>query len=112
MAESITKTAWWLIFTVSVAVGLFGDVAMKRAGQGQTDWWWFTAGFVAYSATSVGWFVLLQTRKLAVFGSLYPVANALGLVVLGALLFGEQLGVREYLGISLGLVALVLLAGG
>lgn len=90
-------------------VGLFGDVAMKQAGLGPIRWAWFIAGFVAYSATSVSWFVLLRTRTLSAFGTLYPVANALGLVLLGAAVFGERLGSREWVGVVMGVIALGLL---
>jgi len=103
---------WWIVFSASIIIGLFGDVAMKQAGMGVTHWRWFAAGFTAYSATSFGWFLLLRTRSLSVFGTLYPVVNALGLVLLGILVFGERLGLRASAGLVTGVVSLILLAGG
>lgn len=101
---------WWTIFVISIALGLLGDVAMKRAGIQLFNCMWFCIGFAAYSATSVGWFVLLRTRTLSSFGTLYPVANAIGLVALGAMLFGERIGTKEWLGIGCGAAAIVLLS--
>jgi len=103
--------SWWIIFTTAVIVGLFGDVAMKQAGMGGVvRWGWLVSGFSAYTATGFAWFWLLRTRKLSAFGTLYPVANAIGLVALGALVFGETLDKRTWLGIAVGCVALWLLS--
>ena len=104
-----TPAVWWSVFLASIIVGLFGDVAMKQAGIGSVRWVWFISGFIAYSATSVSWFFLLRTRTLSAFGTLYPVANALGLVLLGAAVFGDRMGAREWVGIALGATALGLL---
>lgn len=106
----MNDVTFWVWFTSAILAGLFGDVAMKRAGQGTVDWRWFAAGFTAYSATSIAWFVLLRVRKLSTFGTLYPVANALGLVLLGAFLFNEHLSVREWVGLGMALVAMGLLS--
>jgi hypothetical protein len=104
------EMVWWGVFTIAILVGLFGDVAMKQAGIDGVRWGWFSSGFAAYSATSVGWFWLLRTRKLSVFGTLYPVANAIGLVALGAFVFHETIDRRTWAGIIVGGVALWLLS--
>jgi drug/metabolite transporter (DMT)-like permease len=101
---------WWSVFAVAVLVGLFGDVAMKQAGIGGVRWGWLASGFSAYSATSFAWFWLLRTRTLSSFGTLYPVANAIGLVVLGAVVFHETISPRAWLGIGVGCLALWLLS--
>lgn len=103
---------WWCVFVVTQAVGLFGDVSMKRAGATiRVDWIWFAVGFAAYATTGVGWLVLLRTQCLAVFGVLYPLANAIGLVLIGALGFHEHVGARGWFGLGLGLLAIGLLGG-
>lgn len=105
----MSPAVWWSTFLVSIFIGLFGDVAMKQAGLQAVRWSWFAAGFAAYSATSIGWFLLLRTRSLSSFGTLYPVANAIGLVVLGTVFFGERPDTRTFVGVLVGLVALALL---
>lgn len=101
---------WWVIFTLSVVIDLFGDVAMKEAGLGAVRCGWLAAGFSSYAATSLAWFWLLRTRTLSSFGSLFPVANAIGLVILGAVIFRERMGVRTWAGVAVGLVSLLLLS--
>jgi drug/metabolite transporter (DMT)-like permease len=101
---------WWSVFVVAIVVGLIGDVAMKRAGIGESPAWrWFCLGYLCYSATSFGWFFLLRGRDLSMFGTLYPVANAMGLVVLGAVIFHEKLDHRAWAGIGLGIISMLLL---
>lgn len=99
------------MFVASIAVSLFGDAALKRAGMGPSAHW-FAAGLVAYAATSFGWFLLLRGRSLLSVGTLYPVANAIGLMVLGVLVFHERMGLREGLGLALGVASMVLLGSG
>lgn len=103
------KPIWWAVFAICILIGLFGDVAMKQASRGGMQWGWFASGFTAYSATSVGWFWLLRTCRLSALGTLYPVANAIGLVVLGALVFHEPIDRRTGLGIVAGAASLWLL---
>ncbi len=107
----MNRTWWWLIFGVCEALGLLGDVAMKRAGSnGGTDWVWFGIGFCAYSSTSIGWFVLLRQTPLSTFGILFPLVNAVGLIGVGVTVFHEHLDARTWCGVALGLLALVLLS--
>jgi drug/metabolite transporter (DMT)-like permease len=106
----VNRAAWWLVFALAVFVGLVGDVAMKRAGVARpANIGWLSIGFASYGATGFGWFLLLRSSKLSTFGVLYPVANAVGLVALGAVFFGERLGTREWLGIALGGATMMLL---
>lgn len=107
----MSKAAWWFVFSLSIGISLFGDAAMKRAGVGPS-WRWFAAGFTAYSMTSFGWFVLLRDRSLVTVGTLYPVANAIGLTILGMAIFHEHVGPREIAGIVFGIASMVLLGGG
>ena len=102
---------WWLTFLAAALVGLGGDVAMKKAGLGGgVHVPWLAAGFVLYSATGLGWFWLLRTRTLSSFGTIYPLTNAVGLLVIGAVVFGETIERRQWVGFALGCAALWLLA--
>lgn len=108
----MTPAEFWAWFGCSLALSLFGDGAMKRAGEGRISWGWVCAGMVAYTLTSIGWLVMLRVRKLSTFGTLYPLANAIGLVAIGAAVFGERLTAREWAGVGLGAVAMILLSTG
>lgn len=102
---------WWLGFITMQAVGLFGDVALKRAGTIPAHKGWFAVGMLTYASTAFGWLLLMRGRKLSSFGTLSPVANALGLVIVGVVFLGERLGPRELLGIAGGIAVCVLLGG-
>lgn len=109
----MSSAAWWGLFAAVTIARRFGDVAVKRASVGGgVDWRWLGPGFTAYLVTSAAWFFLLRDRRLSFVGVVAPLASALGLVVLGSVVFGEHLTTRAWAGVVLGLAAVLLLSEG
>jgi multidrug transporter EmrE-like cation transporter len=91
---------WWIVFVCAVVLSICGDVAMKQAWRDSVVCvQWACVGFCAYAITSFSWLVLLKG----------PVANAIGLVVAGYLVFGERISGKNVAGILAGMAAIYLL---
>lgn len=102
---------WPILLTVLLAIlGITGDYFLKLAGRQPNALLSanFVIGLVIYGLTAVGWMLLMQRMRLGVMGGVYSIAMVLLCVILGYI-FGERLVVREWIGIGLAVVSLLLL---
>ena len=99
-----------LVFLLSV-VGAFADWALKVASEQGSPFTsrHFFLGMGVYMLTAFVWVPVMQHLKLSVLGAFYSVATTLLLTVLGTVVFGEVLSVREGIGIGCAILSLVLL---
>jgi len=101
----------WLVFLIALAVlELIGDTFAKQfAVTGQLRHSILAVLFVV--AGNLCWQSMLrQGVPLGVGGVLFGVSVALGMLVIGAVVYGESLTLTKLIGAGFGLVALVLLA--
>jgi len=63
-------------------------------------WWLFAAAISAYVACEIPWLVALRTRNhLTSLGTAWSVGAVLATILLGALVFGETISAKQYVGI-------------
>lgn len=104
------KTA--VILIVIIALTVVGDYMIKVASQkpsGLTTWLFF-GGALLYALPAIGWFYLMRSHSLAAIGVLYSTATILILVGLGFFVFKEAFGLREALGVSLAIAAVLVVS--
>ena len=99
------------IFLLS-AVGVLGDFCLDLAGRAKqgTATQWFVIGMLIYAFSAFGWFYVIKQVKLEDLGVLYATTTSILLVLLGVIVFKEQLQPKEILGVILGLISIVLLS--
>ncbi len=102
----------WLHIGWLVVICTVGDVFLKRAAllpQPYTSAS-FVLGSLIYGLCGFSWVIVLKTVKLSTSGTLFSIFWSVSLAICGVTLFGEQLTVREMVGLALGLVSLLLLS--
>jgi undecaprenyl phosphate-alpha-L-ara4N flippase subunit ArnF len=90
---------------------IIGDTAIKiAADHGQPlGGRWLLVGCGLYVLSALMWFGAMHHVGLAQAGIAYSMLTLLALVLIGAVWFGEPLGLREAAGIACALLAMVLL---
>jgi drug/metabolite transporter (DMT)-like permease len=104
------KTA--LILTAIILVTLVGDYLIKVASQkpsGLTTLA-FISGAVLYALPAIGWFYLMRSHSLSAIGVFYSAVTILILAGLGFFVFKEEFGLREALGVSLAIAAVIVVS--
>ena len=101
-----------LILLIIVVSTLLGDYLIKVASNdaGGLVSFGFLAGMLLYGLPAIGWFFLMRSHSLAAIGVLYSASMILLLAALGTLVFKESFGLREMLGISLAIAAVVVMS--
>ncbi len=91
---------------------LLGDYLLKRASQMPAPFRTpeFVVGAMIFALVSAGWVLVFPQLKMAAVGMMYGVSTVVFTALLGWLAFGEALGLREILGLVLGLAGMLLLA--
>ena len=70
---------------------------------------WFAGGALAYSLAAIGWYCLMKDNSLATIGVMFSASTILMLAALGYFVFKEQFGLREAAGVSLAILAIVVM---
>ena len=70
----------------------------------------FWVGLILYGLPAFGWFYLMKSHSLAQIGVLYSSVTVVALALVGLLVFKEQIGIREFLGMGLAIVAIWLVS--
>lgn len=114
--ESAPEKFWfWAAVAVTVgmaAVGALADTLLKKASL-ETHYIinrWFLAGAVIHGMTAFGWVWVMRNLKLAVLGVVYSLSTVVLLTLVGALFFHETLTAREWLGLGLAVLSMLLLS--
>ena len=92
-------------------VNVLGDYFIKLSGIGPKyiKYFPFFVGMVVYALTAVGWFFVMKEMKLSTLGIFYSVTTAILLVIVGTLVFKEQLNTYSLIGIALGIASIIIL---
>jgi len=102
----------YLIVIVLSVVGVGADMLLKKASSlpNPVANWWFAAGALIFATTAFGWVYAMKYLDLGRLGAIYGSATILMLVLVGATLFNERLGLRELAGIACALASILLLS--
>lgn len=107
----------WAVFGMTLLcswIAIFGDILIKLACQPHfasrlVSYYVFLAALL-YGSTAPVWFWLLKRAKMSVLiGCLYPVMTTVFITLVDVYVFKEKLNWREGLGMTLGLISVVLL---
>lgn len=102
-------TFWPLLF-LAQGWGLLADYSIKKASI--TDpkaVSYYLCGLICYAAGGGIWYYVFKERPMSQVGVIYPISNAIGLVLMGVLAFGEPFTLRMGLGLALGLAAILVM---
>lgn len=100
-----------ILFAVTMTT-LFGDYCIKVAS-GRQDGLFsktFVLGAILYSIPAIGWYYLMKNNSLAMLGVLFSVSTVILLAALGVFVFKEAFGWREGVGITLAVLAVVVMS--
>jgi undecaprenyl phosphate-alpha-L-ara4N flippase subunit ArnF len=96
----------------AVATAIVADYFIKVASQKESSL--LTASFALgaglYVLSAVGWLFAMKTMTLAQVGVIYSVVTILALTAMGVVWFGETLEWRDWLGIVLAVLSVLLMA--
>lgn len=102
-----------VLLTLAIsAICILGDYYLKLASRSATPFrtTHFAAGTAIFAATGFGWVYILRHLNLSAVGVTYGVSTVLFMACLGWLMFGEKIAWHEWVGITLGIASIVLLA--
>lgn len=96
---------------VTAAVVIAGDFLLKLAAdRGMTAVSaMVVTGIILYGISAVLWFGAMRHLSLGQAGVAYSMLTLVALALIGAIVFGERLGLRECAGIGCALAAMVLM---
>ena len=109
----MTGALWGLTFTFLTAIVVIaGDYALKLAAVREPNVvsTLVVAGCALYAFSALAWFAAMHHVTLAQAGVAYSMFTLIALAVIGATVFGETLGAREYAGLGCALAAMVLMS--
>lgn len=100
-----------LAFSLLTAlVVIAGDTFIKfAADSGRLASPAMITGTVLYAASAVMWFFAMRHVTLGQAAVAYSMLTLVALVAIGAVLFGEKVGLRETIGVGLALAAMALM---
>ena len=100
-----------LTLALIILVTLVGDYLIKVASQKPSGLLTatFISGSMLYALSAIGWFYLMRSHSLAAIGVFYSAATIVILAGLGVFVFKEAFGLREVLGLSLAIAAVLVI---
>lgn len=99
------------IIAISLAViTVLADYFIKKASLVNNVWnKWLLIGAIVYGLTAVGWVYVMKSIKLSTLGVIYGVSCIVLLTIVSVFVFNEKISLLEIVGISLGVLSLILL---
>lgn len=90
---------------------LAGDYCIKwSVGSSHKVAFLVMAGFL-WCSSIYGWYITVKDERIAIVGALFSVLSLVGTILIGIIGFNEHLTLKEWVGFSLGIVAVILLSG-
>ncbi len=102
-----------ILITILLALAaVVGDYFLKVASSSKSPFinWSFVVGLLIYSLSAFGLVLVMPHLKLAYIGVLYCLTMVLCLCLLGTFFFNESLRPKEWLGVGLAIISLMLLS--
>ena len=109
----MSSTAVGFFFSMLTALLVIaGDTVIKiAADQGKSLVSWpMILGYGFYMVSAVAWYGAMRHVELGQGGVAYAMFSLLALCLIGVVVFGEHIGLREYAGIACALASMVLLS--
>jgi multidrug transporter EmrE-like cation transporter len=103
-----TKFLFFTLIGIGVALEVIGDVYFKKWAM-ENKTLLLILGLAVYFAGSVFWALSLKHEYLSKAGAIFTVLNLIAVVLIGALLFQENLTLTNKIGIALGIVSIILI---
>ncbi|MBP7003153.1 hypothetical protein [Amaricoccus sp.] len=100
-----------LLTAALVATTIVADYFLKLASE-RSPWATsipFFIGAAIYALSAIGWILAMQEMSLATIAVVYSALTMMMLAGLGAVVFGETLSTREWIGLGLSFGALILM---
>lgn len=103
------------LIAAGIAFSALAQISLKYSARFE-PWklsWLLVMGLAAvlYGASFLAYSFILRTQELARIGPLMTVSVMTFAILAGIIIFGEKIGLRQGIGIALGLAAVILLAG-
>lgn len=97
--------------SITAVFVILGDFILKLAADAGQTWLSFfvVVGVALYAVSALLWFGAMRHITLGQGGVAYSMITLVALAVIGAVAFGERLGLREIAGIGCALTAMVLM---
>ena len=101
-----------LIIIAIVGLTAIGDYFLKVASGKASAFTSleFVAGAAFYALSAGAWVLVMKHLPLSTIGVLYADISLIVITLLGVVVFGEKIGVRELLGIAFAIAALSLMS--
>lgn len=96
----------WTLITSAVAI--WADVILKAAANGK-NYWLLLLGACLYFVQAIFWYEAYKVGKFSTVAIVYSIFTIILSIGLGVVLFQEKVGVREIVGIVLGIIAVILM---
>ena len=97
-----------LLIILAVALEVAADVLFKKWSQGNKNYW-LIAGLVIYMIGTAFWAYSLKYGHLSKAISIFAVLNLIILVLVGVLVFKEDMSLINKIGIILGIMSVILI---
>lgn len=104
----IVKYIFLFLITLAVALEVVADVMFKKWSLGSKSYW-LIIGLAIYMIGTTFWAYSLKYGHLSKAISIFAVLNLVILVLVGALIFKEDLSLINKIGIILGIISVVLI---
>lgn len=104
----IAKYIFLLLITLAVALEVVADVLFKKWSLGSKSYW-LIIGLVIYIIGTTFWAYSLKYGHLSKAISIFAVLNLIILVLVGVLVFKEDLSLINKIGIILGIIGIILI---
>ncbi|MBI5654093.1 EamA family transporter [Candidatus Uhrbacteria bacterium] len=104
----MNKAVFPLILLLAVLLEVGGDILFKLWADADKRWF-LIAGFVLYAVGSLFWAASLKYQALSKAGTVFMVVNFAATALIGVLVFREKLSWTNIAGISLGLLAIIMI---
>jgi len=106
----MSKLIAFLIAISLSAVTVLADYFIKKSSLLNSVWnKWLLIGALIYGFTAIGWVFVMKSVKLSTLGVIYGVSCIILLTIVSVFVFNEKISVPEIIGVSLGLLSLILL---
>ena len=99
---------FWVLITASVLLEIVGDVCCKW-GMNHSSNIFSGVGFGFYLMGSVFWLLSLRYGDLSKVGVIFILLNTILILVSGIFIFHDKLSIIQWVGVVIGVIALVIM---
>ncbi len=109
LINQLVKTPWQYLLFFSSIFAIVGDYYAKVWSETPKNSL-FVVALLGYSISGVFFIPILREKGLVLASIIWILVNSLGFIIIGLVLFKEQLTLLQGIGLVFGLIALILLS--